>query len=412
MSVEVPVPRLVNHLVIRVWSLLTVPDFFMYLYHMMEKEFKYKEDGSIRLKKCFENAVSEMANEGIVFDSDSDLSISLLYHKMFKTYPNAITIETQSFIDGTDVKLKPVEYENRKSLYNIYKHMSELPECYVVVSNVMSTLLFVFDKMLFTATRNECYNRSLTCFTTGMEIPDWLSKYFVKGKRNTEYKQIEYLTYSSQACIFYGTNVDIKPPTSDIATNYNDDLPHNEIVNFLNSESSGLCILHGKPGTGKTTYFRHLIYSDIKDVNFIYIDYHQLSNATDGSFIDYLIEKKNSVIIFEDCEELLEKRENGKNTLINSLLNLSDGLLGDGLNLKFICTFNAPLTTIDDAILRKGRMKVMYEFNDLSPEKTQKLAKDIGVDIPQGESLPLCDIYNYMSKNDYTDKNNKKTIGF
>lgn len=40
------------------------------------------------------------------------------------------------------------------------------------------------------------------------------------------------------------------------------------------------------------------------------------------------------------------------------------------------------------------------------------IAKDIGVDIPQGESLPLCDIYNYMSKNDYTDKNNKKTIGF
>ena len=51
----------------------------------MEKEFKYKEDGSIRLKKCFENAVSEMANDGIVFDSDSDLSISLLYYKMFKT---------------------------------------------------------------------------------------------------------------------------------------------------------------------------------------------------------------------------------------------------------------------------------------------------------------------------------------
>ena len=388
----------------------------MYLYHMMEKEFKYKEDGSIRLKKCFENAVSEMANEGIVFDSDSDLSISLLYYKMFKTYPNAITIETASCIDETiddnEVQVDYLKYENRKSLYNIYNHMSELPECYVVVSNAMSMLLFVFDKMIFTAARNDTYARRLMCFTTGMEIPDWLSKYFEKGKRKSEYKQIEYLTYSSQACVFYGTNVDIKPPTSDIVTNYNDDLPHKEIVDFLNSDSSGLCILHGKPGTGKTTYFRHLIYSDIKDVKFIYIDYHQLSNVTDGSFIDYFIEKKNSVIIFEDCEELLEKRENGKNTLINSLLNMSDGLLGDGLNLKFICTFNAPLTTIDDAILRKGRMKVMYEFNDLSPEKTQKLAKDIGVEIPEGESLPLCDIYNYMNNNDYTGKNNKKTIGF
>ena len=38
---------------------------FIYIYDMKEKEFKYKEDGSIRLKKCFENAVSEMANEFI-----------------------------------------------------------------------------------------------------------------------------------------------------------------------------------------------------------------------------------------------------------------------------------------------------------------------------------------------------------
>ena len=156
---------------------------------MKEKEFTLTEDGSIRLKKCFDDAVSEMASEGIVFDSDNDLSISLLYHKMFKTYPNAITIETQSCFDGTiensDVKLNYLEYEHRKSLYNIYNHMSELPECYVVVSNAMSILLFVFDKMLFTAARNDSYNRCLTCFTTGMEIPDWLLKYFQKGKRKS-----------------------------------------------------------------------------------------------------------------------------------------------------------------------------------------------------------------------------------
>jgi ATP-dependent 26S proteasome regulatory subunit len=41
--------------------------------------------------------------------------------------------------------------------------------------------------------------------------------------------------------------------------------------------------------------------------------------------------------------------------LIN-ILNNSDGLLSDELCIKFICTFNAPLKDIDEALLRKGRL--------------------------------------------------------
>ena len=33
---------------------------------------------------------------------------------------------------------------------------------------------------------------------------------------------------------------------------------------------------------------------------------------------------------------------------MSTILNLTDGLLGDGLKLKFICTFNTDINQIDD----------------------------------------------------------------
>jgi hypothetical protein len=81
------------------------------------------------------------------------------------------------------------------------------------------------------------------------------------------------------------------------------------------------------------------------------------------------------------------------NTLLKTLLNLSDGILGDGLGLKFICTFNAEISKIDKAILRRGRLKYKYEFKDLTMEKTKKLCEKFGLPEPS-KPMPLCDIFN------------------
>ena len=96
----------------------------------------------------------------------------------------------------------------------------------------------------------------------------------------------------------------------------------------------------------------------------------------------------------EDCEYLLHSREQGGNGLISSLLNLSDGILGDSLNIKFLCTFNADLRQIDKALLRKGRLKIKYELKELSVDKTNVLLQRLGHE-PQTKALPLCEIYNY-----------------
>lgn len=182
-------------------------------------------------------------------------------------------------------------------------------------------------------------------------------------------------------------------------THYNDDfLPvSEEIETFLSIDNkSGLVILHGKQGTGKTSYIRYLIKNSKKRV--IYMGGDLINKLSDPIFITFIRRYRDAVFVVEDCEELLASRSGSHtmNTGLINILNISDGLLGDELCLKFICTFNAPLTDIDTALLRKGRLVARYEFKDLSVEKVNKLIKAEGLAIPeQHRPMSLAEIFNY-----------------
>ena len=194
----------------------------------------------------------------------------------------------------------------------------------------------------------------------------------------------------------------------DIKQNYNDDLPYDKIISFLKSkDESGLVVMRGLPGSGKSYLIRHFITNVKKD--FIIVNESCLEYMNDPSFLKILMDYPDSIIILEDCEKVLTDRNNG-NYLIGTLLNLSDGIISDAFNMKFICTFNAEMTEIDEALLRKGRLKVKYEFGKLSKEKTQKLAEKLGKNIKPGVELTLADIYNYDDEVDFTA--GKKKIGF
>ena len=69
------------------------------------------------------------------------------------------------------------------------------------------------------------------------------------------------------------------------------------------------------------------------------------------------------------------------------------------MHLKFICTFNADLQSIDKALLRKGRLKVKYEFKDLKKDKVKAIFKKLGIDESNAKDMPLCDVYNFEEEN-------------
>lgn len=205
----------------------------------------------------------------------------------------------------------------------------------------------------------------------------------------------------------------INPTDLHIERHYNDDfLPvAADIEQFIfESERSGLIILHGKQGTGKTTYIRHLINMGRKKM--IYMGGDLVDKLADPSFVTFIRQQKNAVLIVEDCEELLASRNGSQrvNSGLVNILNISDGLLGDELCIKFICTFNAPLKDIDQALLRKGRLAARYEFRELCTEKVNSLIATEGLDIPpQTAPMTLAEIYNYQH-GDYAL--NRPTAGF
>jgi ATP-dependent 26S proteasome regulatory subunit len=89
---------------------------------------------------------------------------------------------------------------------------------------------------------------------------------------------------------------------------------------------------------------------------------------------------------------------------MNTLLNLTDGIIGDSLNLHFICTFNTNVNNIDKALLRKGRLSYMYEFEPLTLEKTREWIPDAK------KSMTIADIFNYNVENNANVEN--RPIGF
>lgn len=184
-----------------------------------------------------------------------------------------------------------------------------------------------------------------------------------------------------------------------INQHYNDDFSPiaTEIEKFLLEDNkSGLVILHGKQGTGKTSYIRHLI--NLGKKKMIYMGGDLIDKLSDPTFITFIRQQKNSILIVEDCEELLASR-NGSNRMnagLINILNISDGLLSDELCIKFICTFNAPLKDMDQALLRKGRLAARYEFKELTTDKVNKLIEEEGLNIPQQKApMTLAEIYNY-----------------
>lgn len=191
----------------------------------------------------------------------------------------------------------------------------------------------------------------------------------------------------------------------DIEKNYNDDLPYDRMCELIEkTDSPELLLFYGEPGTGKTSLIKHFI-SKYDDKAFVFIDGTLLANVSQEKLMSYFLENQNTIFILEDCEKVLMNREHYVNPVMPILLNLTDGIIGDVLGIKLICTFNTSLNNIDKALIRKGRLSLKYEFKKLSKDKVEKITGKSA-----DKEMTLADIY-YEEENDYSKKQQNR-IGF
>jgi hypothetical protein len=212
----------------------------------------------------------------------------------------------------------------------------------------------------------------------------------------------------------YGLDIEgftLNKPSLELVDNYNEDFlhVHETIVGRLSKQNDkGMVLLHGKPGTGKTTYIRYLTSLIGKKV--IFLPPNMTDQITNPGLISLLIENPNSVLVIEDAEEVILERTQHGTAGVSALLNLTDGLLAECLHVQIICSFNTELAKIDSALLRKGRLIASYRFEPLAAEKAQNLSAKLGFNSHIAEPMRLTDVYNQNETS--THYKPKNSIGF
>lgn len=351
--------------------------------------------------KTKKNIYQFLSKEKIVFGNHY-IDTKCLYVNKFKKQPNISEI--------TDVKLSIVfdliksnKYGKVKSIfqnneYNWDKNKIEYDKTIFVLDHQIMISLSYDDVFIY-------YQNSQ--YENVKNMIDEFKNY--KAECKEEDFEMNIITVSNGSLEL--KTINITPTELDLDLYYNDDFKAVDatIKERLSKEKDkGIVLLHGLPGTGKTTYLRHLIGSLKKKVMFV--SPSVASNLMNPEFMDLLIDNPNSVLVIEDAENIIMDRRFSSQSSVSNLLNISDGLLSDCLNVQIICTFNSELSFVDNALMRKGRLIAKYEFGKLDVIKANKLSNHLGLLNEITKPLTLAEITN-PDDNHYEAKQHT-VIGF
>jgi len=204
-----------------------------------------------------------------------------------------------------------------------------------------------------------------------------------------------------------------------LALHYGDSFTewHEKLLEELNSRPTGITILEGPPGTGKTSYIRNLM-ACLKDSHrFYFIPSSNLSVLKNSEFVDFWSDQRRwnperkLAVVLEDAEEALLPRRSDNREEVSVLLNITDGLLGDFLRLHVICTINCSLNMLDPALLRPGRLVARHHFGRLTRDQAGRLAAALGKTLPEEnqDEYSLAEIFTGQRDLDSTPK---RELGF
>jgi hypothetical protein len=144
------------------------------------------------------------------------------------------------------------------------------------------------------------------------------------------------------------------------------------------SSSGRLIVWHGAPGTGKTTAIRSLAHAWsswcapelFMDPEIAFEDPSYLSEViahSDGAYEEDGSPPRWRLLIAEDADRYVRADTQSRdNAGLDRLLNVADGILGQGTRLLILLTTNSELETLHPALVRPGRCLAVTDFHRFS----------------------------------------------
>lgn len=126
---------------------------------------------------------------------------------------------------------------------------------------------------------------------------------------------------------------------------------------------TGILLVDGPPGTGKTHLVRALIHEAPPTVTCVVVPNTVSVNVASPAFMEVLLRQSRTtgsatLLILEDADVLLARRDDHRAdaSAVTGLLNMSDGILGQMLQVSVLATSNLGKMEMDPAIMRSGRL--------------------------------------------------------
>jgi len=288
------------------------------------------------MKYDFSN-IGELDNN--IYDED-DLSFSKIFTLLNKSVPNEKNVRCKLGAKELVVIIKNefnlLNKPNQIRQFNYISNLEKNKKTETIINGkfvqggYFKYFLFLKEGLMLSLTDNQ-YEILYDSRITQDSLSDLEAKIqiFIKPKKK---KKKHFYMIVNEYNSFDLRKFRIKKQNVDIKLNYNNDFSDFDkgIKEFLGSSNkTGLVLMHGITGSGKTSYIRHLI-SNLNE-KFIFLPLFMAESLTNPEFLPFLMNNKNSILIIEDAERIIKSRDTeNSGEGIATLLNISDGLLGDG----------------------------------------------------------------------------------
>ena len=149
-------------------------------------------------------------------------------------------------------------------------------------------------------------------------------------------------------------------------------------IKGIKKADKGLTILHGERGTGKTSIINYIASKLDRIVIFIPSNMieHTINNP---EFRKFIKKYEKPILVLDDCEIFFSDLYSRSTPFTNNILQMVDGFLSDTMNVNIVAILNIEdEDEIDPSLLECNNLIEVVEFEPLSEEEANELAKHLG----------------------------------